>query len=88
MILCHKCAGVLGYVERADIEGLRDCSCISGWVRGFEQSRTRAQAIDVQIDRTIERVELYERQGRDAQYLDPEWRWLEKLMNLKGVQVA
>jgi len=83
MILCHKCAGVLGYVERADIEGLRDCSCMSGWVRGFEPVLNCAQAIDVQIDRTIERIELYERQGRNEQYLNPEWKWLERLMLLK-----
>jgi hypothetical protein len=83
MILCHKCSGLLANSESEDVAGLRDCRCISGYVRGFEPVLNRAQAIDVQIDRTIERIELYERQGRNEQYLDPEWKVLGQLMLLK-----
>ena len=84
MILCHKCTGLLAYGESENIAGLRGCSCISGWVRGFEPYLNREQAIDAQINRTQERIAMYAQQGRSAQYLDPENKKLKELLQLKG----
>jgi len=47
MILCHKCSGVLAG-DTKETEGLSGCGCISGWVRGFEPSLNREQAIAAQ----------------------------------------
>jgi len=32
IILRHKCAGVLAYAEKEEVESLLECQCISGWV--------------------------------------------------------
>lgn len=48
IILCHKCAGPLSG-EDHEIRGLGYCCCISGWIRGFEKSLTREEAIRQQI---------------------------------------
>jgi len=41
-ILCHKCLGVLSG-ETKDTP-LQHCRCISGWIRGWEESVSFAQA--------------------------------------------
>jgi hypothetical protein len=64
MILCHKCSGVLAYADKMEIEGLLDCSCMSGYVRGFEPTVNRAQAIEAQQIHCNFRIELYRTQGR------------------------
>ena len=46
-MLCHKCSGVLAG-DTKETEGLSGCGCISGWVRGFEPSLNREQAIAAQ----------------------------------------
>lgn len=63
MILCHKCKGVLAVGEEND-KGLLGCSCISGYVRGFEPYLTREQAIAEQIQAQRQWIDLYTRQGR------------------------
>jgi DNA-directed RNA polymerase subunit M/transcription elongation factor TFIIS len=47
MILCHKCSGVLAG-NKTEIAGLSGCGCISGWIRGFEPSVSREEAIAAQ----------------------------------------
>jgi hypothetical protein len=65
MILCHKCAGLLAHEVGADISGLYDCWCISGYVRGFEPNLPREAAITEQIDRLRDNLRLFGAQGRD-----------------------
>ena len=83
MYLCHKCAGVLAYEDAKDIEGLLDCSCISGYYRGFEKFLTRDQAIEAQIEAAKQLLALYERQGRGAQHLDYARTKLELVSKLR-----
>jgi hypothetical protein len=83
MFLCHKCSGLLVHDESENVAGLHGCRCMSGYYRGFELKLDRAQAIEAQIKRTEERIKMYERQERDAQYLEPEREWLRKLEELK-----
>jgi hypothetical protein len=83
MFLCHKCSGLLVHGKSEDISGLRGCSCMSGYFRGFEPDLTREQAIDAQIEGTVKRIELYEQQGRSKQYIDPEMEKLDQLVRLK-----
>jgi len=64
IILCHKCAGVLAYAEKEEVESLLECQCISGWVRGFEPMLTREQAIERQIAQQDQWIALYRQQGR------------------------
>lgn len=52
MILCHKCSGVLAG-DTKETEGLSGCGCISGWVRGFEPSLNREQAIAEQTQNPL-----------------------------------
>jgi hypothetical protein len=84
MVLCHNCSGLLAYSNQDDTAGLRGCSCISGYVRGFEPDLTREQAIDAQIEEAAARIESYKRQGRSSQHIDPEMKTLEELKALKG----
>lgn len=62
-ILCHKCQGKLtGPMD----SGLKNCRCISGWVRGFEEPLTLVQAQAAQHAANERDRSLYIRQGRSA----------------------
>lgn len=58
---CHKCGGNLGDRHPA----LYGCSCISGWVRDWQEPTPLAEALAYQRDRTREWIELFIRQGRE-----------------------
>jgi hypothetical protein len=75
MFLCHKCSGLLANRESENVTGLRGCSCVSGYYRGFEADLTREQAIGEQVKAAQSRIELYERQGRAGQLLAYEQAW-------------
>ena len=64
MILCHKCSGVLVAFREEDRIGLYGCSCISGWVRDWQEPVTRAQAIAAQVKATEGWIKLFIGQGR------------------------
>jgi hypothetical protein len=85
MFLCHKCSGLLANRESENVTGLRGCSCISGYYRGFEADLTREQAIGEQVKAAQSRIELYKRQGRSGNndYSGYEHEWIKKLENLK-----
>ncbi len=70
MILCHKCSGLLTARETEDTSGLKQCCCISGWVRGFEPILDRAQAIEQQAKAAEQRRAHYIRQGRSQAEID------------------
>jgi len=65
MILCHKCAGVLTHAPDENMTALHGCRCISGWVRGFEPTLTRREAIAMQAHQALERALLFDWQGRN-----------------------
>jgi hypothetical protein len=83
MFLCHKCSGLLANRESENVTGLRGCSCVSGYYRGFEADLTREQAIGEQVKAAQSRIELYERQGRAGQLLAYEQEWLKKIEELR-----
>lgn len=83
MILCHKCGGILAATKNEDCKGLHGCSCISGYVRGYEPELTREQAIESQIKYAEENVLLYMRQNRPLTEINQALRERERLRALK-----
>lgn len=88
MILCHKDAGLLAARDDENTAGLLGCGCISGWVRGFEPDLTRAQALEVQIKRQQERIDLYIAQGRSDWEIDNVRKRKADLETLAAKEVA
>lgn len=82
LILCHKDGGVLHHDEPSEVVGLYYCGCISGYVRGFEPSLTRLDAIKAQVAETKEWIKTFTSQGRDDSYLRPLRERLAKLESL------
>lgn len=79
MILCHKCSGVLAYEKTEFTTGLLGCQCISGYVRGFEPKVFRSEAIQRQIKRQYDWIELYTQQGRSTAEIQVIWDRIERL---------
>lgn len=82
MLLCHKCAGLLGHRTGEDITGLLNCRCMSGYVRGFEDDVTRAEAIVEQYDMQESWKDLFITQGRHKSELDVLEKKQEQLLAL------
>ena len=82
MILCHKCSGVLASDAAEDISGLLGCSCISGYVRGFESELSRKDALVKQIKAQNIWLALYQQQGRAQRELDSVKNTINRLESL------
>jgi hypothetical protein len=63
IFLCHKCAGILtGEVSFPSYH----CHCMSGWVRDHQKPTPAIKVGPIQIQRQLDWLELYDRQGRAA----------------------
>lgn len=82
MILCHKCAGLLAYNDNENIQGLRSCECISGYVRGFEPFLNREEAIWKQACTQEMRANLYRTQQRQPQQIEARLAERDRLLDL------
>ncbi len=82
MILCHKCSGLLAYADNEDTTGLLDCSCISGYVRGFEPMLNRRAAIAAQLAAQKEWQLLYMRQNRSLTEINQVLEQIHRLEKL------
>jgi len=53
--LCHKCSGLLAGQSKR----LHGCSCISGWVRDWQEPVSELKALQIQHDQAVSSAEFF-----------------------------